>query len=177
MFRRTLGRLFGSFTTMGAVAVFASASSAAFFIELGKGGSSPVAALWAVAAVPWLQGLAVFATMRLLAEERLAGRMDLILTAPVRESSVVMGKFLGAWALSAMALMVYLAVPLLLLPRFAPSFAPMPRALSALISISPRQSSPHSPTTRSRFGPRAAMLQAALPAPPGEYRSATMGSG
>ena len=135
MFRRTLGRLFGSFTAMGAVAVFVSASSAAFFMALGKGGASPVAALWAVAAVPWLQGLAVFATMRLLAEERLAGRMDLILTAPVREFSVVMGKFLGAWAVSAMALMVYLAVPLLLLPRFAPSFAPMPRVLEFLPAL------------------------------------------
>ena len=57
MFRRTLGRLFRSFTAMGAVAVFVSASCAAFFMALGKGGASPVAALWAVAAVPWLQGL------------------------------------------------------------------------------------------------------------------------
>lgn len=37
-------------------------------------------------------------TMRLLAEERREGTMELLLTAPVQESDIVLGKFLGAWA-------------------------------------------------------------------------------
>ena len=36
-------------------------------------------------------------TMRLLAEERREGTMELLLTAPVEEGSIVIGKFLGAW--------------------------------------------------------------------------------
>ena len=135
VFLRTLGRLFSSFTAMGAAAAFVSIASTAFFAAVGRGGTSSVAALWAVAAVPWLQVLAAFSTMRLFAEERLSGRMDLILTAPVREQSVVLGKFLGAWTISAAALVLYLAVPIVLLPHFAPSFAPMPRLLEFLPAV------------------------------------------
>ena len=135
MVRRTLVKSFGAFTTMGAVAAFVSAASASFFLELGRGGTSPVPALWAVAAVPWLQVLAAFATMRLLAEERLEGRMDLLLTAPVRELSVVVGKFLGAWGVSVAALLLFMAVPLLLLPRFAPSFSPAPGLVEFLPAL------------------------------------------
>lgn len=36
-------------------------------------------------------------TMRLLAEEKREGTMELLLTSPVDESSIVAGKFLGAW--------------------------------------------------------------------------------
>lgn len=129
MFRRTMGRLTGSFTVAVAVAAFLAASSTSFLSAVGKGGVSPVAALWAVAAVPWLQVFAAFATMRLLAEDRVSGRLDLILTIPVREQSLVLGKFLGAWTVSVLALLLYLALPVFLLPYFAPSFSPMPHAL------------------------------------------------
>lgn len=36
-------------------------------------------------------------TMRLFAEERREGTLELLLTAPVADSSIVLGKFLGAW--------------------------------------------------------------------------------
>jgi ABC-2 type transport system permease protein len=36
-------------------------------------------------------------TMRLLAEERREGTLELLLTAPVRDSDIVFGKFLSAW--------------------------------------------------------------------------------
>jgi ABC-2 type transport system permease protein len=36
-------------------------------------------------------------TMRLFAEERREGTLELLLTAPVADSSIVFGKFLGAW--------------------------------------------------------------------------------
>lgn len=42
--------------------------------------------------------LAPVLTMRLLAEESREGTMELLLTAPVRESQIVLGKFFGAWA-------------------------------------------------------------------------------
>lgn len=37
-------------------------------------------------------------TMRLLAEEQREGTMELLLTAPISDSSIVIGKFLSAWA-------------------------------------------------------------------------------
>jgi ABC-2 type transport system permease protein len=42
--------------------------------------------------------LAPVLTMRLLAEEAREGTMELLLTAPVREGQIVLGKFLSAWA-------------------------------------------------------------------------------
>ena len=40
---------------------------------------------------------ALLLTMRLFAEERREGTLELLLTAPVADSSIVLGKFLGAW--------------------------------------------------------------------------------
>src|SRR6202011_3337751 len=36
-------------------------------------------------------------TMRLIAEEKRSGTLEVLLTAPVNESTVVIGKFLAAW--------------------------------------------------------------------------------
>jgi len=50
-------------------------------------------------------------TMRLLAEERKSGTLELLTTKPVRDSEIVLGKFLAAWTLLAAALaptLVYL---------------------------------------------------------------------
>ncbi|MGA9115543.1 MAG: ABC transporter permease [Bacteroidota bacterium] len=43
-------------------------------------------------------------TMRLLAEERKSGTLELLATKPVRDGEIVAGKFLAAWALLAAAL-------------------------------------------------------------------------
>ena len=50
--------------------------------------------------------LASVLTMRLLAEERKMGTLELLLTAPIRDSEVIMGKFLGSLGI----LMVMLAL-------------------------------------------------------------------
>lgn len=38
-------------------------------------------------------------TMRLLAEEKRSGTLEMLITLPVRDHEVIMGKFLGAWSL------------------------------------------------------------------------------
>jgi ABC-2 type transport system permease protein len=38
-------------------------------------------------------------TMRLLAEEKRSGTLEMLITLPVRDYAVILGKFLGAWAL------------------------------------------------------------------------------
>ena len=122
---RTFGALAGSLSTTLAVAVFLGVSGGLFAKALlgGEGGLTPVAVLWALAAAPALPVLTALLTMRLVADERMSGRIDLTLSAPVREREFVLGKFLGAWLYAALALVLYLTVPLVLLPVSAPALA------------------------------------------------------
>jgi ABC-2 type transport system permease protein len=53
-------------------------------------------------------------TMRLLAEESRTGTLELLLTAPVKDWSVVLGKFLGALGLYAVMIGLTLLYPILL---------------------------------------------------------------
>ena len=55
--------------------------------------------------VPWVFMLLVPAiTMRLWAEERRLGTIELLLTLPITRAQAVVGKFLAAWAFCAIAL-------------------------------------------------------------------------
>ncbi|APH59528.1 ABC transporter permease subunit [Granulibacter bethesdensis] len=55
--------------------------------------------------IPWVFLLLVPAiTMRLWAEERRLGTIELLLTLPIRQSEAVIGKFLAAWAFCGIAL-------------------------------------------------------------------------
>jgi ABC-2 type transport system permease protein len=55
--------------------------------------------------IPWVFLLLVPAiTMRLWAEERRLGTIELLLTLPIRQSEAVIGKFLAAWGFCAVAL-------------------------------------------------------------------------
>jgi ABC-2 type transport system permease protein len=55
--------------------------------------------------VPWVLLFFVPAiTMRLIAEEKKAGTLELLTTKPVRDVEIVLGKFLAAWALLGVAL-------------------------------------------------------------------------
>jgi len=57
--------------------------------------------------IPWVFLLLVPAiTMRLWAEERRLGTIELLLTLPLRQSEAVVGKFLAAWSFCAIALVL-----------------------------------------------------------------------
>jgi ABC-2 type transport system permease protein len=64
----------------------------------------------------WLSVALLFAapaiTMGLLAEERRSGTLELLITMPVREGEVILGKFLGALGLYMVMLLVTLPYPL-----------------------------------------------------------------
>lgn len=54
-------------------------------------------------------------TMRLLAEEAREGTLELLLTMPVRDAEVVVGKFLGAWAYYSLILALTIVYPIITL--------------------------------------------------------------
>jgi len=58
--------------------------------------------------------LASVLTMRLLAEERKMGTLELLLTAPVRDSEVIAGKFLGSLGILMVMLVLTFYYPILL---------------------------------------------------------------
>ena len=69
--------------------------------------------------------LAAVLTMRLIAEERKMGTLELLLTAPVRDSEVIVGKFLGSLGILTVMLVLTLYYPLLLWVYGAPDIGPI----------------------------------------------------
>jgi len=58
--------------------------------------------------------MAAVITMRLIAEERKLGTMELLMTAPIRDSELILGKFLGSLGMLIVMLVLTLYYPLLL---------------------------------------------------------------
>ena len=69
--------------------------------------------------------VAPFLTMRLLAEENRLGTVELLLTNPVRDVEVVVGKFLGVMAFVLVMLLFTLYFPALLFAFGSPDVGPM----------------------------------------------------
>jgi len=69
--------------------------------------------------------LAAVLTMRLLAEEKKMGTLELLLTAPVRDSEVVLGKFLGSLGIFVVMLVLTFYYPLILFWFGDPDFGPI----------------------------------------------------
>jgi ABC-2 type transport system permease protein len=53
-------------------------------------------------------------TMRLLAEERRSGTLEMLITLPVRDRDVILGKFLGAWGLVCVLILVTSLYPMMI---------------------------------------------------------------
>ncbi len=68
--------------------------------------------------------VSVFA-MRLLAEERKLGTLELLLTSPVRDSEVIIGKFLGGLGIMVAMLALTLYYPLVLIAFGDPDLGPI----------------------------------------------------
>jgi ABC-2 type transport system permease protein len=64
-------------------------------------------------------------TMRLLAEERKLGTIELLMTAPIRDSEVIMGKFLGSLYIVTAMLALTLYYPILLIIFGDPDIGPI----------------------------------------------------
>jgi ABC-2 type transport system permease protein len=64
-------------------------------------------------------------TMRSYAEEKRSGTIELLLTSPVSDTEVIVGKFLGAWALWGIALLISLVHIALLFRYGTPEWKPI----------------------------------------------------
>ncbi len=69
--------------------------------------------------------LAAVLTMRLLAEEKKIGTLELLLTAPVRDSEIILGKFLGSLGILTVMLALTFYYPLLLIIFGDPDMGPI----------------------------------------------------
>ncbi|MCR5414853.1 MAG: ABC transporter permease [Kiritimatiellae bacterium] len=122
-FRRTVGIARGLYTTILATAGFLAATAAvfAFNLDAAEGFRVQLIPLWTVSAAPFLPVLAAFLGMDVWSDERKTGRIDLLLSSPVRERDFVIGKFLGVWTILAVDVAIALAVSYAFLLFFAPS--------------------------------------------------------
>ena len=80
--------------------------------------------------------LASVLTMRLLAEERRLGTMELLLSAPVRDSEVILGKFLGSLGILVIMLALTLYYPVLLICVGDPDIGPIATGYLGLFLLS-----------------------------------------
>lgn len=74
-------------------------------------------------------------TMRLIAEERKVGTWELLLTAPVRDVEIVVGKFLGSLTVLAGMLLLTLYYPLLLVVLGDPDLGPIATSYVGLLLL------------------------------------------
>ena len=115
---RSVAFLASSFVASFASSLFLAVTSFLFSRSLAaaEGTSAAVPVLWATSATVTLPCLAAFLTMRLIADDRQSGRLELLLSSPVYERDYVLGRFCGAFLCVMALLTAYLAVPLALLP-------------------------------------------------------------
>jgi len=75
-------------------------------------------------------------TMRLLAEERKLGTIELLLTAPVKDSEIILGKFLGSLGIVLVMIILTFYFPVLLYIYGDPDFGPIASSYLGLFLIS-----------------------------------------
>jgi ABC-2 type transport system permease protein len=75
-------------------------------------------------------------TMRLLAEEKKLGTIELLLTAPVRDSEIILGKFFGSLGIIMVMLVLTFYYPILLMVFGSPDIGPMAAGYLGLFLLS-----------------------------------------
>ena len=111
-----------SFTGYLPIALFLAMAGWSFVMGLHKsdGGVLQIQTLWGMAVSPWVPVLCSVLTMRLFAEERSTGMIDLLLSVAVREREIVLGKYGAALTMTALSVTTSLLTPLVVLPWLAP---------------------------------------------------------
>jgi ABC-2 type transport system permease protein len=109
--RRELGAYFNSPVAYIVITIFLAASGGLYFSQVFIGGEATLRQFFGT--MPLI--LLFFApaiTIRLLAEEKRSGTFELLITMPVRDWEVILGKFLAAMGLLAVAILLTVAYPI-----------------------------------------------------------------
>lgn len=120
---RTIGHARNLCSTALAVGGFLAATAAlfAFSLDPAEGSRLTLPVLWAGAVTPVLPLLCAALAMDTWSEERRTGRMEMLLSLPVRERDLVFGKFLGVFFISVLSVGASLIVDLSVLLAFSPA--------------------------------------------------------
>jgi gliding motility-associated transport system permease protein len=109
--RREFVSYFNSPIAYLVVASYLILSGSLFFPELFLGGQADMRGFFGMAPLLFCFFTPLF-TMRLIAEERSQGTLELLLTMPITDWQVVIGKFLASTGLTAVLLLLTLAFPI-----------------------------------------------------------------
>lgn len=113
IFRRELGSYFNSAIAYIVITVFLLISGYLYFSQVFLVGEATLRDFFGITPLIFIFfGPAV--TMKLLAEEKRSGTIELLVTMPVTDWQVVMGKFLAALAVITVAILLTLAYPITL---------------------------------------------------------------
>ncbi len=98
---RTIGMARNYYSTALSLGAFFAVSAMLFCanVDIGEGGTLSLGEIWTMSLSPVLPALAAILSMDVWSDERLSGRMDMLLTLPVKEMELVLGKYLGVLTL------------------------------------------------------------------------------
>lgn len=86
---------------------------------------------------PWLYLMLIPAvTMKLWAEERQRGTLELLLSTPITTSQAIAGKFLAAWALLGLTMILTFPIPLTVITLGNPDYGPIVAGYIGCIMLS-----------------------------------------
>ena len=97
--------------------------------------NTSISGIWSFWGQLILMAIAALLTMRLIAEERKIGTLELLLTAPVRDSEIILGKFLGSLGILFVMLVLTLYYPLILILFGDPDIGPIVTGYVGLILL------------------------------------------
>ncbi len=123
--RRTIGMARSFFTSAFAIGGFLAGAGAlfAFNLDAAEGSVAKLSSVWAASVSPVLPVLAALLGMETWSDERKTGRIDMLLSSPVRERDIVLGKFFGVWFLAVFSVLLFLVSSFVFLRVFAPQLA------------------------------------------------------
>ena len=111
IFRRELAAYFNSPVAYIVVTAFLVASGLLYFLQVFLVGEATMRDLFGIAPLIFIFFAPAIA-MRLLAEEKKTGTIAFLITLPVSDWNVVLGKFLAAFAVMAIGILLTLAYPI-----------------------------------------------------------------
>ncbi|MCZ6795688.1 MAG: ABC transporter permease subunit [Planctomycetota bacterium] len=113
IYRREIGAYFNSPIAYIFIVLFIAFMAFWFFIQIGFFKQSSPNVLTYYQTIPWVFAVFIPAvTMRLWAEEKRAGTIELLMTMPIESWQVVLAKYLASFTVIALSLLVTVVVPL-----------------------------------------------------------------